>query len=107
MARGDSGLRSVRWLHLQGGFPSGWSKHRSQFHGSRAKLLAPVRGLLAWSLDPQSVPIATIEQDLGPIEQSAQGLPNAAPWAFTFGAPGARSWQMLLDLHERAFASYG
>ena len=82
-----------------------------KFHGSRSKLEAPLKAVLAWCVDPDAPAWASVEKELREVEQSedvAKGL-NQLPdrLAVKMRKTADRVRRMLWDLYTTGFAAFG
>ncbi len=78
-----------------------------KFHGSRGKLEAPLRAVLAWCLVPDGPDPASIRSALQ--EAGFDATPSQALGAFPYRFPrtATRALRMLDDLHSDGFTSFG
>jgi hypothetical protein len=80
-----------------------------KFNGSRARLLAPLRSLLAWTINPNDPAISLTHvqhwSNTLDVEHNTELSPFMANSAFPITA--ARARQMLISLETDGFVSFG
>lgn len=78
-----------------------------KFHGSRGRLEAPLRAVLAWCVDPDSPAEEAVDDALDRVEESAEPGEKLAQLAYRFPKTAERVIRMLQRLYADGFAAFG
>ena len=78
-----------------------------KFHGSRGKLEAPLRAILAWCLDPDSPDRLKIDDALKNVEESDHATAHLQSLQYAHPRTATRAIRMLRALYTDGFAAFG
>lgn len=78
-----------------------------KFHGSRGKLEAPLRAVLAWCINPTAPDVAAIAATLDQCDSAASLVQVLNRQSYQYKHTAARVGRMLWALYTDGFASFG
>ena len=78
-----------------------------KFHGSRGKLEAPLRAVLAWCVDPMTPDSALIASKLDQCESGQAAMQTLNQINYQYPRTAARVTRMIWALYTDGFASFG
>ena len=78
-----------------------------KFHGSRGRLEAPLRALLAWCLNPDAPQEGAIAQAFSASEDGAQVVAELGRLPYACPLTAGRAIRMLSALYADGFAAFG
>jgi hypothetical protein len=78
-----------------------------KFHGSRGKLEAPLRAVLAWCVNPTAPDIAPIASKLDQCESGQAAMQALSQLTYQYERTAARVARMVWALYTDGFASFG
>lgn len=78
-----------------------------KFHGSRGKLEAPLRAVLAWCIDPNSPQTASLDEALNKCSSAQEMMGVLDSYDYRFEYTAKRAARIMWSLYTDGFASFG